>query len=79
MLYKATITTEETYPKSFEVKFQRNVNTGDYFKQAHEFLDQLTKSMKVVYLEVECLGILEVIQCIPEYLDFFHKEGIKEL
>ena len=78
MLFKARITTEETYPSSIELKFKRNIETRDFFEEAYQFIES-TINGKIVGVETTCLGILEVICCKPEDLEYFHNEGLKEL
>lgn len=61
MQFKATITTEETYPYSYQVLFKREVaDSEDIFKEANEFIHLITKGQKLVSDTIECLGFTSI-------------------
>lgn len=67
LLFKSNITTEETYPHSFELKFAREMQINDYkdenelseiiFNNAHEFEKIITDKLHLCSSTTECLGI----------------------
>ena len=67
LLFKSNITTKETYPHSFELKFAREMQIDEYkdendlyeiiFKNAHEFEEIITSNLHLVSSTTECLGI----------------------
>lgn len=65
--FESTITTEETYPHSFKVTFERELQIDEYadenellkiiFNKAYEFEHIITKGLKVVDTMTEIKGI----------------------
>ena len=66
LLFKSIITTKETYPQSFEVKFRREIKVQNYedenglrdiiFNSAHDFENLITSGQHLVSSTTECLG-----------------------
>ena len=87
--FKSRITTEETYPHSFEATFVRELRLSDYkdenelyeiiFKNAHEFEDTITKGLHVVSTTTECLGITFIHDAKTWQLLDFARLGIERI
>lgn len=68
LLFKSKITTEETYPHCFEIKYVREIQThideyqdehellGIFLQHAYKFENTLTKDLHVVDSTTEILG-----------------------
>ena len=89
--FKSRITTEETYPHSFEVTFARELRIpfDSYkdenelydiiFKDAHEFEETILKGQHLVSMTTECLGITFVHDAKSSELLDFARLGIERV
>ena len=89
LLFKSKITTEETYPHSFELKFARELQINEYkdenelyeiiFKNAHDFESIITNNLRFVGSTTECLGITFIHDAKSSELLDLAKLGLEKI
>lgn len=78
MIFKANITTKETYPHCFEIKFCRDVeDSEDIFKEANQFVDVILTGQHLASMTIECLGFTNIREAKMWEMCELERQGIE--